>query len=66
MNRHAKVLTPAAASAMLPGKHALKQGELALLLRLKLIEVTGKTPDGKVTRYALTGSGRILAKGARS
>lgn len=51
---------------MLPGKHALKQGELALLLRLKLIEVTGKTPDGKVTRYALTGSGRILAKGARS
>ncbi len=39
---------------------ALTQGELRLLLELGLIEARGKTADGQVTSYALTGAGRIL------
>ncbi len=38
----------------------LSQDDLALLLRLGLIEVTGRTADGKVTEYKLTHAGRTL------
>ena len=44
----------------------MTQGELELLIALGLAEATGRTKDGRVTEYRLTGAGRILAgKGKR-
>ena len=64
MNRHAAkpAIPEGLIGALAPGKHSLTIGELLLLLKLDLIEATGKTADGKVTCYSLTGNGRILAK----
>lgn len=51
-------------AALQPGKHSITMSELVLLLKLDLIEATGKTADGKIVCYSLTGNGRILAKTA--
>lgn len=64
MNRHAvkPLLTEHAVAALQPGRHSLTIGELLLLLKLDLIEPSGKTADNKIVCYSLTGSGRILAQ----
>jgi hypothetical protein len=67
MNRHAvkPLLTQHAVEALQPGRHSLTISELILLLKLELIKPTGKTADGKVVCYSLTGNGRILAATSR-
>jgi hypothetical protein len=61
MNRHATkpAIPERALQALTPGRHNLTTSELLLLLKLDLIEATGKTADGTITCYSLTGNGRI-------
>jgi hypothetical protein len=56
------LLSEQAVAALAPGRHSLTISELVLLLKLELIKPTGRTADGRVTCYSLTGNGRILAQ----
>jgi hypothetical protein len=68
VNRHAikPLISKEAEAALQGGRHSLDIADVILLLKLELIKPVGRTADGRVTCYSLTGSGRIMAANARA